>query len=71
MKGNFSRRATEEAGATMVEYVLALALLLVSLLAVNDLLLNAAQERAEKSADVVGNMAPCGHALDVDSGSCY
>ena len=50
-------------GATMIEYVLALAMLLVLFIGMNEWLLQSAENRAEQSANVVSNMAPCGGNL--------
>ncbi len=48
-------------GATIVEYTLAVALVILVLLWVNDLLVGSAHTRARFSAGVVEDMAPCGN----------
>ncbi|MFN8392259.1 MAG: hypothetical protein U0136_18345 [Bdellovibrionota bacterium] len=53
----------------MIEYVLVLAILIGFFIAVNEQLFSSAENRADQSANVVGNMAPCGGHLS--NQQCY
>ena len=52
-----------ELGATLVEYIMATAILVLALLWVNDMLVDAAETRANQAADAVSDMVPCGGRL--------
>ena len=52
-----------ELGATLVEYIMASAILVLALLWVNDMLVDAAETRGNQAADAVSDMVPCGGRL--------
>ena len=67
-----SKKHRQEQGATMVEYVLALVLLIAVFVIAGRMLEKRSEERYENSTQVVTGMAPCGGSgAELSGAECY